>query len=226
MPTPGLLYVLSKPKSNITEENFNKWYTDFHIGDVVSTGVSDLAIRYKNTSANAKWPYLAVYRLPDVGIINDPNAFEKVQLNHELLPNGGPWQDALDVDMAFFTLIQSFEGQIPKDGPRGKALRTVTVEPSDDADFDDWYRRQHLDMLSMVPGYRRSTRYKLADEKNEAGRARFLALHEYDTKEFPAEAVKLVTGTEWSKKILGSAKSFGGDLWEEIAVVGATESKL
>jgi hypothetical protein len=51
-------------------------------------------------------------------------------------------------------------------------------------------------------------------------------LHEWDTSEFPADAVKLVTGTEWSKKVLGAAKSFGGDLWEEIAVVGAVESKL
>jgi hypothetical protein len=81
-------------------------------------------------------------------------------------------------------------------------------------------------MLSMVPGFRRSTRYKLADPMNASGSPRFLACHEYDTTEFPADAVKLVTGTEWSKKVLSSAKGFEADVWEEIAVTGATESKL
>lgn len=102
------------------------------------------------------------------------------------------------------------------------------VEPADgaDEDFDEWYRKQHLDMLSMVPGFRRSTRYKLADPTNAAGNPRFLACHEYDTTDFPTESVKLVTGTEWSKKILSAAKKFEGGVWEEIAVTGAKDSKL
>lgn len=109
-------------------------------------------------------------------------------------------------------------------GPRGKALRTVWVEPAanGDEEFEEWYRKQHLDMLSMVRGFRRSTRYRRLDGQPP----RYLACHEYDTTDFPVDQVKLVTGTEWSKKILGAAKSFEGDVWEMIAVYGDSGSRL
>jgi len=77
-------------------------------------------------------------------------------------------------------------------------------------------------MLGMVTGFRRSTRYKRVD--NVA--PKFVALHEYDTTEFPVEQVKLVTGTEWSKKIIGGSKAFQGDVWEIINAYGDTASKL
>jgi hypothetical protein len=81
-------------------------------------------------------------------------------------------------------------------------------------------------MLSLVPGYRRSTRYELALESAALGYPRFLACHEFDNKDYPIDVVKLVTATEWSKKILGAAKKFEGDLWEEIGTAGKTGEKL
>jgi len=77
-------------------------------------------------------------------------------------------------------------------------------------------------MLAMVKGFRRSTRYKRVD--NEA--PRFVALHEYDTTDLPVEQVKLVTGTEWSKKVIGGAKAFEVDVWEFINAYGDTPSKI
>ena len=77
-------------------------------------------------------------------------------------------------------------------------------------------------MLGMVTGFRRSTRYKRVD--NVA--PKFVALHEYDTTEFPVEQVKLVTGTEWSKKIISGSRAFQGDVWEFINAYGDTASKL
>jgi len=229
MATPGLLYVLSKPKhASFSESDFNTWYTSHHIQDVVNSGLADLAIRYKNTSPDAKWPYLALYRLPDVAKLQDPNVMASIPKKHDLLPEGKEFFDVLDTDMRPFVLLQKFEGQVAKEGPRGKALRTVLIEPAEGSDdeFDEWYRKQHLDMLSMVSGFRRSTRYKLVPESAALGHPRYLACHEYDDKNFPLEQVKLVTGTEWSKKNLGSAKKFEGDVWEEIGVAGDVESKL
>lgn len=81
-------------------------------------------------------------------------------------------------------------------------------------------------MLSMVPGFRRSTRYQLTPESAALGHPRYLACHEYDNTNFPVEIVKLVTGSEWSKKILGGATKFEGDLWEEIGSAGKTSEKL
>jgi hypothetical protein len=116
MATPGLLYIETKPKPGFDEEKYNKWYSNYHIQDVVQSGLADLGARYKNTNPDAKWPYLAVYRLPDVAKLQDKAVLESIPVNHDLLPNGGPWQDAIELDSRAFILLQKFDGQIPKDG--------------------------------------------------------------------------------------------------------------
>jgi hypothetical protein len=90
---------------------------------------------------------------------------------------------------------------------------------------EQWYRKQHLDMLSMIEGYRRSTRYQSVGEK-PSGTVRFLACHEFDLTTIPVDKIKLTIGTEWSKKILGSVKSFERESWEELAAAGAVDEKL
>ena len=98
------------------------------------------------------------------------------------------------------------------------------MEPGDERDFDEWYRKQHLDVLSMIPGYRRCTRYKRIDEQTP----RYLAIHEYACRagEISDEAIKQVSSTEWSAKIIGEAKALERDVYELIAVQGNEGRKL
>jgi hypothetical protein len=67
----------------------------------------------------------------------------------------------------------------------------------------------------MLNGYRRSTRY----QKLDGSTPKYLALHEFDTASVPPE-MKLVLGTEWSKKVLGGVKSVSTDVWEYISEYG------
>lgn len=80
-------------------------------------------------------------------------------------------------------------------------------------------------MLSMCRGYRRSTRYRLL-RGSDPGLPRYLALHEYESTDLPAEQIKMVTNTEWSKKVIGGAKAFDRDVWELVKAAGQTEMKL
>jgi hypothetical protein len=102
------------------------------------------------------------------------------------------------------------------------------MEPAEgaeaEADFEAWYRKQHLDMLAMCEGYRRTTRY----ERVDGARPRFLALHEWACKpeDLPKEKVKQLCETEWSRKILGEAKVFDRDVFELIEAQGKVEMKL
>ncbi|KAF2400658.1 hypothetical protein EJ06DRAFT_521390 [Trichodelitschia bisporula] len=228
MATPGLLFVLSQPKpGGISEDDFNKWYNTVHIQDVVKSGLADLALRYINVAPEPKWRYLAIYRLPDLAKLQDKDVMASIPLTHEIF-GGNLWTEYTDAALMPFLRIQTFEGQVEKAGPRGTGLRTVFVEPAEgtDDEFDEWYRKQHLDMLGTVTGFRRSTRYKRAPGAPGHGYGTYLALHEYDEPEVPAEQVKLVVGTEWSRKILGSAQSFQGDLWKLITAEGKVEEKF
>lgn len=93
------------------------------------------------------------------------------------------------------------------------AIAAIEPAPGGDDDLHDWYIRQHLDMLSMTPGYRRGTRYKLLSSTRE-GTPRYIALHEYESVELPSAEIELTTKTEWSKKILSSVLKFESELWK------------
>jgi hypothetical protein len=67
----------------------------------------------------------------------------------------------------------------------------------------------------MLNGYRRSTRYK----KLDGSTPKYLAVHEFDTPAVPTD-IKLVLGTEWSKRITGSAKVSIFDRWDFISEFG------
>lgn len=207
-PTPGLMVVYSRPTAaDLSEEDFNKWYQTEHIPDIVKCGLSDLVLRYKNVDKKARFQYLALYRLPDSEKVNDPETMSCIPLTSQLLPGkvkgtkGGAYPDIMDMDMINYKRIQTFEGPVPHLG-RALAISTAAIEPAagTEAEFDEWYRKQHLDMFSMLDGYRRTTRFS----KDTAPKQ--LAIHEFTTAVHPMK-IGIVLGTEWSRKMLGGAKS-------------------
>ena len=151
----GLLYVLSKPTHpELSDIVFNDWYTNHHIRDMVNSDLTDLVVRYKNTKDTSQWPYLAIYRLPDVARLKDQKTMGSIPATSPLLPGkeegskGGAFKDIMAMETSTYTRIQTFEGPSKKTG-RGRGLVTGAMEPANgtDADFDDWYRKQHLDMI-------------------------------------------------------------------------------
>jgi hypothetical protein len=117
----GILYALTRPThAALTETTYNKWYSEAHIQDAVKSGLADLAIRYKNTNADAEWPYLCIYRIPDLAVLSDPKVMDSIPTTHELLPEGKPWTELMDSEHVVLADIQKFEGQIVKDGEISK----------------------------------------------------------------------------------------------------------
>jgi hypothetical protein len=237
MPTPGLVFVRTRITSpDLSDETFNTWYNQVHIPDALHAGLGELALRYKNLEADGKYQYCTLYKTSDIENAN-PATSAKIPHKSELLPGTGSWKDLTEMLICRFELIQRFEGQGHFTG-RGDTLLTVAMEPADDADFDEWYRKQvsgpfrihehfadrdvqHLDMLSLGTGYIRSTRYKLV-AGDSASVPRFLTLHEYETTDFPDTT--LVRGTEWSKRMLSTAKAFERGAWKLVFQSG--EEKL
>ena len=95
---------------------------------------------------------------------------------------------------------------------------------------------QHLDMLAKAPGYVRTTRYKLVYARSNAqSRAlkglpttdekapeppTWLAIHEFDTLDLPVKEMQATAETEWSKKILGTAKAIEAPVYRHVKSFG------
>lgn len=103
---------------------------------------------------------------------------------------------------------------------------TVELHPKDAADFEKWYREEHLDMLSELPGYRRTLRYKLGPKipfsKGPDVVPAFLAIHEVDDvlKALQSEQSEKTNGTEWTKKVLGDCEMIVARGWKLVQAEG------
>jgi hypothetical protein len=61
-PTRGLLLVLSNCKDPARDAEFNRWYEDMHVADILDTGAFHTAYRYESLDPQAtKAKYLAIY---------------------------------------------------------------------------------------------------------------------------------------------------------------------
>lgn len=89
--------------------------------------------------------------------LSDAKVMGAIPSTSELLPGktkgtkGGDYKDVMDMETRAYARTQTFEGQIKLAG-RGKALITaaMSVQNGTEGELDDWYRKQHLDMISSV----------------------------------------------------------------------------
>lgn len=113
-------------------------------------------------------------------------------------------------DTRFYAEIQSFSNPGTTPGA-AKFLISAALEPSShaDSDFDQWYRDEHLLVLSRAPGFVRSRRYELVNgttlnefERSEPKVPKYLALHEFAGDLLPWKELAESAETEWAKKVM------------------------
>lgn len=237
MDKPGLIFTTARilDTKQISAEQYDRFYRLEHIPDVIDfykrADFPLLALSYMNTNPERDRNYLGVYAVPDVE--KAYSLLQKIFFNRAMQSEilGGNIFEYLAAELIPYEKIQTFEGygHAKKDGTeRGQTLVCVAMEPGpseeQERDFEDWYRKQHLDMLSMCKGYRRTTRYKRLDNE----KPRYLALHEYDCMpdELPSDQIAQVSATEWTQKILGEAETYDRDVFKLKKATGNVEEKL
>ncbi|MDP3693703.1 DUF4286 family protein [Bradyrhizobium sp.] len=79
----------------------------------------------------------------------------------------------------------------------GMLLTSMDIEPSDEAEFNRWYDREHLEERVAIPGFLEARRYVAHD-----GKPKYLSLYSTETFEVldsPAYRTALANQTAWSK---------------------------
>jgi hypothetical protein len=88
---------------------------------------------------------------------------------------------------------------------KGMLLTSMNVDPADDAEFNRWYDREHLEERVAIPGFLEARRYVAHD-----GNPKYLSL--YSTESFevldsPAYRTALANQTDWSKANIARFKN-------------------
>jgi hypothetical protein len=88
---------------------------------------------------------------------------------------------------------------------KGMLLTSMDIDPSDEAEFNRWYDREHLEERVAIPGFLEARRY-VADD----GKPKYLSLYSTETFEVldsPAYRTALANQTAWSKANIARFKN-------------------
>src|ERR1700679_1992546 len=87
----------------------------------------------------------------------------------------------------------------------GMLLTSMDIDPSDEAEFNRWYDREHLEERVAIPGFLEARRY-IAHQ----GSPKYLSLYstdEFDVLDSPAYRTALANQTAWSKANISRFKN-------------------
>jgi hypothetical protein len=105
---PGLIFVPSRiTKSDISDATYNQWYSDIHIPDVIKSGAVSHAARWGRADESNPDPYLALYRVKDLELVNT-DKFKAIPMTHELL-GGQHIKEIADLDSRIYKLVEVVE---------------------------------------------------------------------------------------------------------------------
>src|SRR5580704_7563283 len=83
---------------------------------------------------------------------------------------------------------------------KGMLLTSMDIDPTDEADFNRWYDREHLLERVAIPGFLEARRYVA-----HQGAPKYLCLYStetFDVLDSPAYRAKLASPTDWSSKTM------------------------
>src|SRR3982074_3754730 len=88
---------------------------------------------------------------------------------------------------------------------KGMLLTSMDIDPLDEADFNRWYNREHLEERVAIEGFLEARRYV-----SHHGSPKYLCLYStatFDVLDSPAYRAKLANPTDWSKKTMARFKN-------------------
>jgi hypothetical protein len=88
---------------------------------------------------------------------------------------------------------------------KGMLLTSMDIDPADEADFNRWYDREHLEERVAIDGFLEARRYVA-----HQGSPKYLSLYStatFDVLDSPAYRAALANQTDWSKANIGRFKN-------------------
>jgi pimeloyl-ACP methyl ester carboxylesterase len=181
MKGPGYLAVAIQPGPNTNEAAFHDWYNTEH--GPLRLRLPFILNGYRYTAADGNRPeWSAVYDVSDLSWI------EKriyTRLREERSQREKAVMSTFEsLDRKIYSLY-SERGSNPEPAPLQLAV-SMRVKESDLEDFDQWYEQEHTDMLSKVPGWLRTRRFRMVvggiQGMPPQGHVECLAVHDFEAK--------------------------------------------
>lgn len=111
-------------------------------------------------------------------------------------------------DLVTCRLYKRYGESIPIQMPHSNhnhylVMNAMTPSANSENQFNDWYTKEHIPLLSKVPSWLSSRRFILVETTEELGAPEYLALHEWaDLAAFESKEFLDATNTTWRTEVL------------------------
>ncbi|KAH8889986.1 hypothetical protein GQ53DRAFT_868350 [Thozetella sp. PMI_491] len=220
MASPFLFYVLSKPRS-IPASSWEQFYFDDHLDDLVKNGVATKGSMYtvvpNPTGADSPdtHTHLVLFETEHANPFASAG-FKHVVNTSSLFPPGASTRDVSDLECRHYELLQVFD---PKNiSNSAKPAPFVLQTEIGVADLDaylQFYREDHIPMMSKHVGYRRSIMYRYLNTSVVYGvtpdpnPGSVIIVHEFENFDgLGGPITKAALETQYAVKTRSAIKSF------------------
>jgi len=182
---------------------------------------------FRSTDPDRTRPYLSLYVVPNTSSIQTPSHPRDNQ--HGAIP---PKSDFIETDIRYYERIQLYSKSTPT-SPKtgiGKVIKCTAIHLSagTEAEFDRWYREEHLEQVSRMPGWRKTTRYELISSnrfEDAEVPPHYLAIHEFE-EGTEVKRMKKDEWTKWTRRMVDSALKIEEGTFEFVSGLGRVDVGL
>lgn len=223
-PVSGLLYVTMQPHAELPESLFHDWYNNEHGPTRLRLPFVDNGFRYRaadlgdaGQGSKEKPEWVALYDVNDMDAMNSP-AYLDLRNPPLKSEREAATMKKINVDRRVYDSVSDKKKDgykkledVDAEGKVGGVLISVTSilkSGADEAEYNRWAEDEHVPLLSKVPGWRRSRRFKYSSvvkplgPNDEVKHTEYLSLHEYDpVNGLGGPEFKAATTTPWTEKV-------------------------
>ncbi|HUE96499.1 MAG TPA: hypothetical protein VMN39_07550 [Longimicrobiaceae bacterium] len=175
------------------EDEFHDWYDTEHLPE--RQRVPGFLVCQRWIGAHDRKVSLATYDLEHLAVLAGP---AYLAIGGE---NLSPWSKRVTVRVE---RLMRFEGEqilpgdeLPPDGAGGLLLNAMNVVPDVEAEFNEWYDKEHIPALGAVPGVLAARRFR-----GTSGNRKYVALYHLAAPEVQeSEAWKKARVSDWTSRL-------------------------
>ncbi|TVY23077.1 3-oxoadipate enol-lactonase [Lachnellula hyalina] len=216
-PTPGILYVTMQPKAGLPISQFHDWYNNEHGPLRVRLPFFENGFRYRASdlegkdASEAKPEWMAIYDVTDMEEMTK-EAYLRLRGPPSKTPREADTMAQIHVDRKLYDLVESKESkefrrleEVENEGQENVMVAVfIDLQPGEGMEekLNKWYREEHTEMMSKVPGWLRTRRFVTSSIDPQAP-AQYLALYDYSPKNGLSGAPELEAArtTPWAKEV-------------------------
>jgi hypothetical protein len=179
--------------ADVPDDEFHDWYDTEHLPE--RRRVPGFLVCQRWMGTQERRVSLATYDLDTVAVLKSP-AYLAIAGE-----NLSAWSRRVTSRVE---RLMRFEGeqilpgeQLPPDGARGLLLNAMNVAPEFEAEFNEWYDKEHIPALAAVPGVLCARRFR-----GTSGNRKYVALYHLATPEVQESAEwTQARESEWTTRL-------------------------